>query len=158
MMEGGDRVRGFNGLRKGRANSDASGLLRRILKSDTFGQQGPPKQHTIRPVDAQDMDGGPALRRFTFKLSTCPSEVSAPFIHARIEETHDHASAVIDACQVRAFVGIAAEAGPAKILKRSGATVLFRDQVIHLKSEFGQVFREMTIFAPEPRALANLAA
>jgi hypothetical protein len=36
--------------------------------------------------------------------------------------------------------------------------MFFRHQVIHLKSEFGQVFRQMTIFAAETRALANLAA
>ena len=87
-----------------------------------------------------------AWEEFGFRFG--PFEVGFSGLGHFIKQTRDLTGSRIRAGEVRAFIGVAEAARQRQILYHRLAAVLFGDDMVNVEGQFGEGFREMTVFAP----------
>src|SRR5690242_4467518 len=99
-------------------------------RENPFLNQGGPLSDTVREVDAEGLDGGPAGRRAADQNRPLPAEVSTPLLASGVEERGYLAGLRVDAGQVRALIAVVQEAGEGQILGMGRAFVAFRNHMV----------------------------
>lgn len=125
---------------------------------DAFSHQRAPQQDSIGSIDAQNADRRPANRRFPHELCSRPPKMYGPSVLTRIEQPRHFTCLLISPGEIRAFVRVATEARPAKVLGAGRAAVFRCHHMVSLEAQLGDGFRQMAILAPETRALSDLPA
>ena len=86
-------------------------------------------------VDREASNGGSPRRRVTHKNRSVPLEMLVPRVATRVKELGRHRGRRIDACKIRALMGVASEATEAQVVERGGAAVLLSDHMIDRERE-----------------------
>ena len=79
--------------------------------------------------------------------SAVPEEVVVPIVFAWMKETDDPVRFQQPAGQIWSLVRIAVEAAPGEVGLDGGSAMLLRDDVVDLKRQVRECFRELTVFA-----------
>lgn len=124
----------------------------------TFGHERASQQDGIDSIDAQHGDRGATNGRLPHQLRPRPSKVITPDVSPRIEQPRHFSSFLIQSCQIRSLVRVAAKAGPAKILQLRDATVFLCNDMVGLKSQLGHRLRQVAILTAKASASSDLAA
>lgn len=108
-------------------------------------------------VDREASSGGSPGRRVTHKNRSVPLEMLVPRVATRVKELGRHRGRRIDACKIRALMGVASEATEAQVVERGGAAVLLSDHMIDReREERVVVFVNPAVFAPSAGPVPDL--
>lgn len=114
---------------------------------DVLLHQEPAYRNGICPVDLQQMNRCTSRRRLGNQSSTIPGEMLVPLLPSWMKQRNDLIRDRVDARQVRPLVAVAVAARESQVFQHGGTTVLLGDDVVELKRQFSERFRETTILA-----------
>ena len=100
----------------------------------------------VGKVDGQHEDRGSTDRSAAHEVGTMPAKVQLPAVTTRMEKPCLSPGLGVHASQVRPFMTVACEAGERKVLRLGLASMLFRDNVIHLEIQDIAGLRHVAVF------------
>jgi hypothetical protein len=103
--------------------------------------------HRVAMIDIQNKDGCSTNGCFSAQPYPFPGKMIVPTIDARMKKSRHFAVDRVKAAEVGPFAQIAGKTGPSQIVFHSCSAVLFRDNVVAMKCQFGRRFGNMAIFA-----------
>jgi len=101
----------------------------------------------IRPVDLQQMNRCTSGRRLGEKSSAIPTEMLIPRLPPWMKQRNNLTGVRVDPREIRPFVAVAVAARESQVLQFGGTAVLLSDDVVEMKRQFSERFRETTILA-----------
>jgi len=101
----------------------------------------------IGAVDLQQMDRCATGRRLGEKSSAIPTEMLIPRLPPWMKQRNNLTGVRVDPREIRPFVAAAVAARESQVLQYGGAAVLLGDDVVEVKRQFSERFREATILA-----------
>jgi hypothetical protein len=120
---------------------------RRIGVKDSLLDQQTTYGNGVSAIDLQQMNRRAAGRRLGMKSSTIPGEMLVPLLSPRMKQRDDLTGVRIDPRQVRPFIAVAVAARESQVFQYGGAAVLLSDDVVEVKRQLSERFRETTILA-----------
>jgi hypothetical protein len=127
--------------------SNRYSVCRRISVKDALLHQQTTYGNGIRAVDLQQMNRCATGRCLGEKSSAIPAEMLIPLLPSWMKQRNNLTGVRVDPRQIRPFVAVAVTARESQVLQYRGAAVLLSDDVIEVKRQFSERFREATILA-----------
>ena len=93
------------------------------------------------------MDRCATGRRLGEKSSAIPTEMLIPRLPPWMKQRNNLTGVRVDPREIRPFVAVAVAARESQVLQFGGTAVLLSDDVVEMKRQFSERFRETTILA-----------
>ena len=118
----------------------------------------PPNFLSVRPIETERIDCGPACGADTNDSDSIPAEVEPPRITAGMKERNSFAGSWVGGGLTRAFAQRTRDARERQIARLGRSRRLQRNNVIDVKGGFLPELREAAILAPVSSAMNDLRA
>src|SRR5579871_2829631 len=128
---------------------------RLVARKDLFMHEEAAHDEKVRFVDRQYFHGGPSNRGQSAQCRSRPLKVLFPRIQARMVEPNHVTRVRVGACDIRTFVAVTVQAREGEVFKDGGASVLPRDDVVHVGGQRIDAGRKATILASAAGAPPN---
>ena len=101
----------------------------------------------VGAIDLQQMNRCASGRRLGENSSAIPAEMLVPLLPSWMKQRDDLSGGRVDPRQIRPFVAVAVAARKSQVFQYGRATVLLSDDVVEVKRQFSESFREAAILA-----------